>query len=400
MDCGPIEILFLIDYFHRTGGTERHLAQLIAGLPPKDFRATVVAFDLGTNPLLEELRQRGVPVIHLPVAREYVPNALRQAWRLSRLIRRNRYDIVQTFHQKADTFGALIVWLSGARHLISSKRDTGDLRKPLHKFLNRHLRGLFEGFIMVADGVRVAVSARDRLPPERIWTIYNGVDTARFAPPADEERQAARERLGLGPDDAVVGMVAGFRAEKNHDVFFAGAERALAAVPSLKVLAVGGGELLETFRHRIADSRLAPRTVFAGEITDVRPWLWAMDVGCLTPGSNEGFSNAVIEQMATGLPMIVTDVGGNAEAVRRWARAWSYRLMMQRPLARHWSACSRIGCGCARWVGLLGSGWRSAFPWRPCAPRMRGYTARSRGQSRQRHERRAGGLVLCHRLWR
>ena len=102
---------------------------------------------------------------------------------------------------------------------------------------------------MVADGVRVAVSARDRLPPERICTIYNGVDTARFAPPADAERQAAREHLGLGPDDAVVGMVAGFRAEKNHDVFFAGAERALAAVPSLKVLAVGGGELLESYRQ-------------------------------------------------------------------------------------------------------------------------------------------------------
>jgi L-malate glycosyltransferase len=222
---------------------------------------------------------------------------------------------VQTFHQKADTFGALIVWLSGVRHLISSKRDTGDLRKPLHKFLNRHLRGLFEGFIMVADGVRVAVSARDRLPPELICTIYNGVDTAWFAPPADEQRQAARERLGLAPEDSVVGMVAGFRAEKNHEVFFAGAERALAAVPSLKVLAVGGGELLETYRRRVADSRLAPRTIFAGEITDVRPWLWAMDVGCLTSGSNEGFSNAVIEQMATGLPMIVTDVGGNAEAV-------------------------------------------------------------------------------------
>src|SRR5262249_44401812 len=45
------------------------------------------------------------------------------------------------------------------------------------------------------------------------------------------------------------------------------------------------------------------------------PYLWATDVGCLTPGSNEGFSNAVIEQMAAGLPMIVSDVGGNAEAV-------------------------------------------------------------------------------------
>lgn len=315
MDCGPIEILFLIDYFHRTGGTEKHLAQLIAGLPSKDFRATVVVFDLGINPLLEELRQRGVPVIHLPVAREYVPNALHQAWRLSRLVRRHRYDIVQTFHQKADTFGALIVWLSGARQLVSSKRDTGDLRKPLHKFLNRRLRGLFDAFIMVADGVRVVVTARDRLPPERIFTIYNGVDTAWFVPPAAAERQAAREQLGLGREDAVVGMVAGFRAEKNHDVFFAGVERACAAVPSLKVLAVGGGELLESYRRRIGDSRLAPLTRFAGEVIDVRPWLWAMDVGCLTPGSNEGFSNAAIEQMATGLPMVVTDVGGNAEAV-------------------------------------------------------------------------------------
>jgi hypothetical protein len=151
MNSRPIAILFLIDYFHRTGGTEKHLAQLIAGLPPQEFRVTVVAFDLGANPLLEGLRQQGIPIIHLPVGREYVPNALRQAWRLSRLVRRGHFDIVQTYHQKADTFGALIVWLSGARHLISSKRDTGDLRKPLHRFLNRHLQHLFDRFIMVAD---------------------------------------------------------------------------------------------------------------------------------------------------------------------------------------------------------------------------------------------------------
>jgi glycosyltransferase involved in cell wall biosynthesis len=315
MNSGPIAILFLIDYFHRTGGTEKHLAQLIAGLSPQQFRATVVAFDLGENPLLDELRRRGIPIIHLPVGREYVPNALRQAWRLSRLVRRQRFDIVQTYHQKSDTFGALVVWLAGARHLISSKRDTGDLRKPLHRFLNRRLQGLFERFIMVADGVRKVVVARDHLPPDRVVTIYNGVDADWFLPPTAEQRQAARRRLGLESGEAVVGMVAGFRPEKNHDVFFAGAERALAAVPNLRVLAVGAGELLESFRSRLADSPLGARTLFAGEVADVRPWLWAMDVGCLTPGSNEGFSNAVIEQMAVGLPMIVTDVGGNAEAV-------------------------------------------------------------------------------------
>ena len=311
----PIEVLFLIDYFQRTGGTEQHLAQLIAGLPADEFHSTLVAFDMGDNPLLQRLRERGVPVVHLPVGREYVPNALVQAWRLARLIRRNRYDVVQTYHQKADTFGALIVWLAGVRHLVSSKRDTGDLRKPLHRFLNRRLRGLFEAFIMVSRRVREAVVKRDHLPAGRVITIYNGVDISRFVPPTLEQRRAARESLGLGAEDYVVGMIAGFRKEKNHDVFFDGVARARAAIPGLRVLAVGGGELLEQFKRQVGDSKLGGCTQFSGDVADVRPFLAAMDVGCLTPGANEGFSNAVIEQMAAGLPMVVTDVGGNAEAV-------------------------------------------------------------------------------------
>src|SRR5262249_27779477 len=148
-----------------------------------EFGCSVVIFDMGPNELLDGLRARGVPVIGLTVRREYVPNAVVQAWRLRNLIRRHRYDIVQTYHQKADTYGALIAWLSGAKRLISSKRDTGELRKPLHVFLNRRLRSLFAAFISAAEGVRTAVMANDRLRPERITTIYNGVDTARFAIP-------------------------------------------------------------------------------------------------------------------------------------------------------------------------------------------------------------------------
>ena len=315
MACDRIEILFIIDYFHRTGGTEKHLAQLIAGLPTDAFRCSVVAFDLGANPLLDDLRARGVSIMSVPVGREYVPNALVQGWRLARLIRKNRYDIVQTFHQKADTYGAVIARLSGVKHLISSKRDTGQLRKPWHLFLNRRLKSLFDAFIVVAEAVRVAVIANDHLPPSRITTIYNGVDIARFIVPSAQQRTHARERLGFAADDFVVGMVAGFRPEKNHEVFFAGLLQAAPSIPSLKVLAVGAGPLLGRLREWTARTELGPRTVFAGEVPEVLPCLWAMDVGCLTSGSNEGFSNAIVEQMAVGLPMIVTDVGGNPEAV-------------------------------------------------------------------------------------
>ena len=312
----PRRILFIIDWFHRTGGTEKHLAQLVAGLKAWAFESTVVVFDRGENPLLEGMVAGGVPVIHLPVGREYVPNALWQAWRLSRLIRRQRYDIVQTYHQKADTYGALIARAAGVRHLVSSKRDTGQLRKPLHTFLNRRLSGLFEAIIMAAEGVRAAVAARDRLDAgRRIVTIYNGVDTGQFRPPQAAERAAARARLGFGEGDFVVGMIAGLRPEKNHEVLLAAATLLAPEVPGLRVLLVGAGPLLEHYRAQVARGPLRAATVFTGDVPQVRDYAWAMDVGCLTPGSNEGFSNAVIEQMATGLPMIVTDVGGNAEAV-------------------------------------------------------------------------------------
>jgi glycosyltransferase involved in cell wall biosynthesis len=310
-----LRILYLIDYFHRTGGTETHLVQLMLGLPPERFICSMVAFDLGANPLLDRLRARNIEVLHLPVGREYVPHAAVQAWRLSRLIRKNRYDVIQTYHQKADTYGALIAWLSGARHLVSSKRDTGDLRKPWHVLANRCLSRLFDAFIAVAEGVRAAVVARDHLAPAKVTTIYNGVDTERFQVPTAAQRAEARQKLGFGPDDFVVGMVAGFRPEKNHDVFFAGLLQALPSIPTLKVLAVGAGPLLHEVRDLISRGPLGPRVVFTGDVPDVVPYLQAMDIGCLTPGSNEGFSNAIIEQMAIGLPMIVTDVGGNAEAV-------------------------------------------------------------------------------------
>ena len=310
-----VNVLFLIDYFHRTGGTEKHLAQLVQRLPRQIFKCSIVAFDLGANPLLDKVRDSGIPVIHVPVGREYVPNAWLRAVQLSKLLRTLQPDIVQTFHQKSDTYGALIARLSGVRHIVSSKRDTGALRARRHFFLNRRLGRLFETVIVVADAVGSAVMTTDKIEPARIVRIYNGVDTEEFTPSTPPAAAESRHRLGIGADDFVVGIVAGFRPEKNHDILFDGASRALAAIPSLKILAVGGGPLLDHYRRVTEAGPLRGRVVLTGDVRHVAPYLAAMDVGCLVSGSNEGFSNAVLEMMAAGLPMIVTDVGGNAEAV-------------------------------------------------------------------------------------
>lgn len=315
MIAKKIKILYIIDYFHRTGGTERHLAQLVQHLPRDGFDCEILVFDLGQNVLIDEARAAGISVVHLPVAREYTPLALLRAWQLFKLIRKRRVDIVQTFHQKADTFGAVIAKLAGARHIVSSKRDIAHLKKRHHFFLNRRLGFLFDRVIVVADAVGDVVTAKERVDRSLLLRIYNGVDTRKYIPATKDEAAHEKARLGFAADDFVVGMVAGFRPEKNHDVFFEGALMAMRTIPSLKILAVGSGPLLQKFRERYQDESMRSRIRFTGDVTDVARHIRAMDIGCLIPGGNEGFSNAVLEKMAMGLPMIVSDVGGNAEAV-------------------------------------------------------------------------------------
>lgn len=308
-------ILFLIDYFHGTGGTERHLAHLVCNLCRESFQVTVVAFDLGTNPLIDAMREAGAEVLALSVDRVYTPKALLQAWRLFRLIRVRRIDIVQTYHQKADTFGAIVAHLAGVRHIVPSKRDTGELRSRAYQLISRVFRSWFDKVIVVADAVAEAIVASEGVDRSDIVRIYNGVDTEVFRPPTDDEVRRARNTLGLADEDFVVGMVANFRPEKTHDALFAATLEARRQIPRLKLLLVGDGPLFERYRAQYGHPGSAVDALFVGAVRDVHAYLHAMDVACLIPGSNEGFSNAVLEDMASGLPLVVSDVGGNAEAV-------------------------------------------------------------------------------------
>jgi glycosyltransferase involved in cell wall biosynthesis len=310
-----INILYIMDHFQGTGGTERHLTYLVENLPRDQFRCQIVVLDLAPNRWVDQIRGAGIPVIHVPVLREYAPAALLRALQIARIIRSSKVDIVQTFHQKSDTYGATIAKLSGIRHLISSKRDTGELKKARHYLANRLLAGVFERVIVVADSVGEKVIANEGIPRSRVVRIYNGVDTQWFAPPTAEQRTQARERLGFTGEDFVVGMIARFRPEKGHDILLTGALCAAAGIPSLRILAIGGGPLLESLRSRFRRECDSRRIQLLDDVTDVRTHLYAMDVGCLLPTGNEGFSNSILEKMAVGLPLIVTRVGGNSEAV-------------------------------------------------------------------------------------
>ena len=154
---------------------------------------------------------------------------------------------------------------------------------------------------------------------ERVEVVGNGVDIARFAP---VDRAAARARLEL-PDDARVLVSVGALVERKgmHRVIDA-MPTLLARHPTLHYLIVGAGgpegDMRAELDAQVARLDLAERVHFAGELPpDLIKWaLSAADVFVLAT-RNEGWANVFLEAMACGLPVVTTDVGGNAEVVCR-----------------------------------------------------------------------------------
>ena len=314
-----INILYLIDHYHAVGGTETHLARLVNSLNKDKFNCTIIAFDFANNWLADSIRANGTEFLHIPVGRYYTYNAFKQSRIISSIIEKKKIDIVQTYHIKSDFYGGLIACISGVKYIISSKRDIGDLKSSWHFFLNKLVRGITCKYITPADAVGEVVIRKEGVSPDKVVTIYNGVDTECFRPVSYEERLVARSNFGFSPDEFIIGTVAWLRPEKNYTIFFNALKKVSQKINNFKAVAVGGdedgGHHTDFLKKYVNDLGIAQNVLFTGQIDDVIPYLKAFDVACLVPGGNEGFSNSIIEKMAMGLPLVVSDVGGNAEAV-------------------------------------------------------------------------------------
>src|SRR5207249_5085712 len=149
--------------------------------------------------------------------------------------------------------------------------------------------------------------------PRRVTVIYTGVDLAPFrAPPVD--RAEVRAELGVPADACVVACVARLVPPKAHDVLLSAAARVLDAAPRARFLLIGDGPLAAPLREKARSLGIAGGVVFAGAREDVPRILRACDVSVLS-SSREGFSVVVVESFGAGLPVVATDVGGNAEAI-------------------------------------------------------------------------------------
>jgi glycosyltransferase involved in cell wall biosynthesis len=303
-------IAFVIDDLRwAAAGTEKQLLQVIARIDRARFHAHLVI--LRTSPFARALRP-GVPVLILGVRRLFSPGSLVALWRLRAWLRRNDIAIVQTFFRDSNVLGLLAAFLARVPLRIVSRRSLSHDNTRRDRLAQRWLDRLAHFYLANGEGVREHVMAAEGVGRERIRVFYNLLD----------ERIAAIERPAVErPEESpiVFLMIANLRAVKGHAFLLEAVARVRAQIPRARFLLVGGGpggEPPETTEvYRLAGAMgLMGMFEFAGLQSDVARHLASADVGLLC-SSSEGFSSALLEYIAVGLPCVATDVGSNRELV-------------------------------------------------------------------------------------
>ena len=307
-------VLFLIDGLYSIhAGAEGVLWKITRLLPPDRYRCSVATFATYAGEVVWQAFD--CPVHLLPIRRMYDWNALRMAFRLYRLIRSEHIDIVHTFFHASDLLGGLVAKLSGCPVLISSRRDMGFQRSAIHRLAYRVEADLVDQVHAVAEHVRLAHIRADGLDPDKVVTVYNGVDLNEI------DRAPVRfpfAEFGFENASGIIACVGNIRPVKNLEALVRTAAAVCRQEPAARFLVIGAVQdaaYFERVTELAQELGVAAHVKFAGQRRDVASLLKACDVFYL-PSKTEGLSNALLEAMACRLPCVATDVGGNPEIVR------------------------------------------------------------------------------------
>jgi len=290
------------------GGAEMQLHALITRSDPSVVSHQVLYY----SPALDDeghrvYRESGVPVECVPRSKARPVKFVRD---LAAAIRRSRPDIVQCWLYSGAVWGRIGAMLAGARCILITHRGTGLARVALLRGLER-LTSRRMHFVANSRACARVVAERLGLAPERFHVVYNGIDLKAYGPaPGDP---LLRTELGIPADQKVIVMVGRLSPPKNYPMLFRVARRCQGVLPVHFVI-VGHGELEAELQGQVKEMGLEGIVHFLGLRRDVPRILSGADLFCFT-SLREGFPNALLEAMASGLPVVTTDFPGADELV-------------------------------------------------------------------------------------
>ena len=305
----PIRLVQFTRSFH-IGGTEVQVLELLRGLPSQYQLQVSVLQDAG--PLSGTLRQLGFTPEEFPLNGSLMRlNTAQQIFRLARWFKRNQVDLVHVHDFYSTMLVVPAAKLAGTK-VIVGRLDLahwhGSARRAVHAQFSR----MADHVVANAEAIRRMLVQEEYVAPSRVSVIHNGLDLPRFDSRMREGLKAPVPDTGGAP---VVLHVANMNhpVKRQEDLLLA-----LAMLrhegQDLHAFFVGDGPRRAGLEKHAAELGVGDIAHFLGHRTDV-PALYARATMGVLCSSAEGMSNAVMEGMAAGLPMVVTAVGGNTDLI-------------------------------------------------------------------------------------
>ncbi len=309
-----IHLAYVIDtIFKPAAGTEKQLLLLIQNLDKSKFKPHLIC--LRNSEWLQNTNHE-FPVLILDMKSFRLTHLMPAITKFKKYCRHNNIKIVQTFFRDGNFFGTIAAYLSGIKVIISSRRNYG--RGYWHSLfwllLLKIFRFMTTLYISNSHINAKYVAQSEKVSEQKIHVIHNGLIMDKFISLTGRYRENTRKTLGLTEDQILIGIVANLRPVKNLILFVKMAAQITKRYPLTMFLIIGEGEERPLIENLINDYELKEKVILAGQQTDVLPYLASMDIGVLCSKS-ESLSNSIIEYMAAGIPSVVSDVGGNAEAI-------------------------------------------------------------------------------------
>ncbi len=268
--------------------------------------------------LVGEMRGNGIPVQLIQFNSRFDPKAI---WKLRGELIKNHTKIVHSHMYRSSVPATVAARMAGVPAIFSQVHNIDTWQSKRQVWMDRQISRFRDGVITVSRAVQQDVCENLGLPESKVPILYNGVDTEQFQPDL-AGRIRLRNELKIPDDRPMVLVPARLHAQKlpiQVLLAFKAAHQNLSSNPLL--VYAGPGKMEEELRQAIINEKMQEHVVVLGRRDDMVDVYNGADLVLLS-SLKEGFSNAIVEALACGKPVVAADVGGNKEAISTPEIGW------------------------------------------------------------------------------
>ena len=306
-----VRITHFVENLNR-GGLERVVVDLVRAQREDGHNCQVIClFEPGA--LADELLAIDVPVYACRKRRGFDLAALARA---RAALRRGHPAVLHTHNTMSHYHAALAAWGLPIGCIVNTRHGMGGLRpRGRRDYLYRLSLRTTDVVATVCKAARDDLVASGIVPAHKVIAVPNGIDTDGFQPSTVEAREQLTRALEFAPDTRLVGSVGRLNWAKDQATLIGAFARVVARMPKTALVLIGEGDLKQRLVALAAREGVGDRVRFLGDRNDIALLLQGLSVFA-SSSTTEGYSIALMEALATALPVIATRVGGNAEIIR------------------------------------------------------------------------------------